>query len=79
MGMGSARSSHKRKERCDMKWDVELFYGIGFTVTDIEANTREEAITKAKAIVEETTIMEGPQVSAGDLEFDQCTYTQEHR
>lgn len=62
-----------------MKWDVELAYGIGFTVTDIEANTREEAITKAKAIVGETTIMEGPQVIAGDLEFDQCTYTKQHR
>lgn len=62
-----------------MKWDVELSYGIGFTVTDIEAGTREEAITKAKAVVEEITIVEGPQVSTGSLEFDQCTYTQEHR
>lgn len=40
------------------KWSVELSYGIGFTVSDIEAETREEAIEKAKHLVEDgTTIL----------------------
>ncbi len=59
------------------KYDVELCCGIGFTVTGVEADTQEEAITKAKDMVlNDTNIMTGPQVDAGDLEYDQCTYIQ---
>lgn len=57
-----------------MKYDVELSYAIGFTVTGVEAESREDAIRKAKALAEETNITTGIQVDAGCLEFDQCSY-----
>lgn len=60
-----------------MKWDVELSYGIGFTVTGVEAQSEENAIRKAKALVEDTDINTGIQVDAGCLEFDQYTYVRQ--
>lgn len=60
-----------------MKWDVELSYGIGFT--GVEAQSKEDAVRKAKALVEDTDINTGIQVDAGCLEFDQCTYTRQTR
>lgn len=62
-----------------MKWDVELSYGIGFTVTGVEAQSKEDAVRKAKALVEDTDINTGIQVDAGCLEFDQCTYARQTR
>lgn len=60
-----------------MKWNVELCCGIGFTVSNIEAATRDEAIEKAKNLVlDGTNIMTDVNVDAGDLEYDQCTYVE---
>lgn len=59
-----------------MKYDVELSYGIGFTITGVEAESQDEAIKKAKALVEQTDISTGPQVDAGCLEYDQCSFIQ---
>ena len=59
------------------KWDVELSYGIGFTVQGVDAGTREEAIKKAKRLVEDyTDITTGRQVDASCLEFESVTHTQ---
>lgn len=60
------------------KWSVELSYGIGFTVSDIEAETREEAIEKAKHLVEDgTTILPfDNSVNENGLEFDMVSYAQ---
>lgn len=59
------------------KWDVELSYGIGFTVQGVDAGTREEAIEKAKHLVEEhTDITTGRQVDAGCMEFENVTHVQ---
>lgn len=58
-------------------WNVELAYGIGFTVTGIEADTKEEAIKKARERVEDhTTILTHAHVDEGDLEYDACTFCQ---
>lgn len=60
------------------KWSVELSYGIGFTVSDVRAKTREEAIQKAKNLVEHgTTILISEScVDERGLEFDSVSYTQ---
>lgn len=58
------------------KWSVELSYGIGFTVSNIQAETREEAIEKAKDLVEKgTTILPfDNSVDESGLEFDSVSY-----
>lgn len=59
------------------KWDVELCCGIGFTVTGVDGNTREEAIENAKKLVlDNTTLLTDSKVDPGDLEFEQCTFIQ---
>lgn len=60
------------------KWSVELSYGIGFTVSDIRAETREEAIEKAKHLVENgTTILPfDNSVDESGLKFDSVSYVQ---
>lgn len=61
-----------------MKYDVELTYGIEFRITDVEADSRDEAIEKAKVLVEKTDITTAKsQVNAGALEYNQCSYIQE--
>ncbi|HLO11089.1 MAG TPA: hypothetical protein VK190_02410 [Pseudoneobacillus sp.] len=58
-----------------MKYTVEMSYGIGFTVTDIEANSQDEAIEKAKEIVEEEiTVVDGRNVDSSDLEFEDVNF-----
>lgn len=58
-----------------MKFDIEMCYGLGVTVSSIEANSEEEAIGKAKKMVSSTVnIMDGLNVEAGCLEFEQVTY-----
>lgn len=66
-----------------MKYDVELSYGIGFTVSGIEADNQSEAIEKAKQIAEQTMLTtpvtgNDVEIDAGCLEYDQCSYIQEH-
>ncbi len=60
------------------KWSVELSYGIGFTVSNIQAETQEEAIEKAKHLVENgTTILSfDNSVDESGLEFDTVSYVQ---
>lgn len=59
-------------------WNIELAYGIGFTVIGIEADTKEEAIAKAREMVEEhTTILTRAHVDEGDLEYNACTFCQQ--
>lgn len=60
------------------KWSVELSYGIGFTVSNIQAETREKAIEKAKDLVEKgTTILPfDNSVDESGLEFDSVSYVQ---
>lgn len=66
------------KERIMAKWNVDLVYGIPFTVNGIEADSRNEAIEKAKKAVEDNTeIMTGHMVDAGCLEYDQCSYSEQ--
>lgn len=61
-----------------MKYSVEMSYGLGVTVENIEANSREEAVEKAKKMVdEEVSIIDGMNIDIGDLEFDQVTYVSE--
>ena len=60
------------------KWSIEMAYGIGFTVTGIEADTKEKAIEVAKTYVEdEVSIISTAcdvYVDAGDLEFKDVTF-----
>ncbi len=59
-------------------WSVEMLYTAGITVANIQAETRDEAIEKAKKIVEcETRILSIPTVDVRNLEFDQVTYVQQ--
>lgn len=59
------------------KWSVELCCGIGFTVSGVEADTRTEAIEKAKQMVlDGTTILTGKQVEENGLEYDRTAYIQ---
>ena len=60
------------------KWSVELSYGIGFTVSNILAETQEEAIEKAKRLVEDgTTILPfDNSVDESGLEFNMVSYVQ---
>ena len=61
------------------KWDIELSYGIGFTVTGVPAATKEEAIHKARNLIENGTTILPFDGSVDDrgLEFEQVTYVQE--
>ena len=62
------------------KWDVELCCGIGFTVNDVDAPTRDEAIKQAIDLVtDNTTILTDISVDKGDLEYDQCMYSKQHK
>lgn len=59
-------------------WNVELAYGISFTVTGVNANTKEEAIAKAREMVEDhATILTHAHVDEGDLEYNACTFCQQ--
>lgn len=60
------------------KWGIEMAYGVGFTV-EVDADSREHAIAKAKSLIENgTTILPfDNSVDAGDLEFEEVTYAQE--
>lgn len=62
------------------KWDVELSCGIGFTVTGVEADTKENAIKKAKHLVDSSvSIMAGPGIEEGSLTFEQCSFAKQVR
>lgn len=57
------------------KWDVELSYGIGFTVSGIQAETKEQAIKKAKRQVEkDVSVLTFGSIDEGGLEFNAVTY-----
>lgn len=60
------------------KWEIEMAYGIGFSA-EVEANNREDAIEKAKNLIEDgvTILPFDNSVDAGDLEFETVTYAQE--
>lgn len=58
------------------KWDLEFACGVGFSVDNVEAGTRNEAIEKAARMAEGTSFVTNAQVDAGDLEYDQCTYVE---
>lgn len=58
-----------------MKYDIEMVYGIGFTASNIEANSRKEAIKQAKEIIEnEITILDVKNVDVSNLEFEEVTF-----
>lgn len=57
------------------KWSVEMSYGVGFTVTGIEAETKNQAIETAKEIIEDdVSIVCGSHIDCSDLEFEQTTF-----
>lgn len=56
------------------KWCVEMAYGIGFTVSQIEARSKEEAVMKAKELIDNTNILTDIFVDESGLEFEQLTY-----
>ena len=57
------------------KWDVELSYGIGVTVSGIQAETKEQAIKKAKRQVEkDVSVLTFGSIDEGGLEFNAVTY-----
>lgn len=60
------------------KWDIEMTYGIGFSVCGVVAETQDEAIQKARHLVEQgTTVLPfDNSVDERDLEFEQVTYIQ---
>lgn len=57
-------------------WDVEVAYGIRFTVSGIKAENQADAIYKARLLVERgTTILPyDGSVDARGLEFQQVTF-----
>lgn len=56
------------------KWDVELSYGIGFTVSGIYAETKEQAVKKAKRRVEkDVSVLTSGSIDEGGLEFEMAT------
>lgn len=60
-----------------MSWCVEMCYGVGFTIYNIEADTRHDAIEKAKEKVKkETSILEHGYNNSG-LIFEEVTYINE--
>lgn len=62
------------------KWDVEMSYGIGFTISGIEAETREEAIEAAqRAINEDVNVSDISEhcIECGGFEFEQVNFVQE--
>ncbi len=59
------------------KWNIELSYNMGFTVSGIEAETQEEAIDKAKYLVESIEIISCESaVEERGFEFDTVSYVQ---
>lgn len=56
------------------KFTVEMSYIVGVSLEDIEAETREEAIKKAKEIVKEKPHW---YMDVGEAEFEQANYVQE--
>lgn len=64
------------------KWDVEMSYIAGFSISGIEADSREEAIEEAKRVInEEVTISDISMntVECGGLEFEQVNFVQEDK
>lgn len=56
------------------KWTVEMCYAVGVTVDDIEAETQEEAVNKAKELMEEC-----PEefVDVDELQFESVNFVGE--
>lgn len=53
------------------KYDVEMAYGFGVTVSGVLASSPEEALAKAKQKVEEEiSILDGANVDAGGIEYE---------
>lgn len=61
------------------KWNIDMAYGLSISVSGIEAETRDEAIEKAKELVEKEVDINtlDEHVDAGSLEYDQCTFIKE--
>jgi hypothetical protein len=55
-------------------FDVEMSYGIGFTVKVKGATSKFEAIERAKQMVSEVMVLETGNVDAGSLEFEDVNY-----
>lgn len=53
------------------KFTVEMCYGIGVSIEGIEAETQEEAIEKAKQLMEEDP---GEYADLRELEFDSVNF-----
>lgn len=53
-------------------YDIQMSYGIGFTVEGIKADTQEEAVNKARKMVDEGTVILPYDISVdvGNLEFE---------
>jgi hypothetical protein len=61
------------------KWDVEMSYKLGVSVV-AEGDTKEEAVDKAKALVEQyVSINDGFTVDCGCMEFEQVNFIKEQR
>lgn len=56
------------------KWTVEMCYGVGVSIEGIEADTQEEAIEKAKALVEDDP---GNYIDLAEAEFESLNYITE--
>lgn len=57
-------------------YDIEMSYGFGVSVA-VEANSKDEAIAKAKELVSEyVSINDGFTVDCGDAEFEQVNFIQ---
>ncbi len=56
------------------KWTIEMCYGLNICVEGVEANSLEEAIKKAREMVEDD---KGEYVDLSELEYECTTYTSE--
>jgi hypothetical protein len=54
-------------------YDVEMCYGFNASLS-VEANSREEAIEKAKQVVKNQVTIDEGLINCTDLEFEQITY-----
>lgn|GEM_PF-3785084 len=63
------------------QWNIELSYGIGFSVTGISAENEAEAINEARKIVERgtTILLYDGTVDERGLEFECVTHIQQNR
>lgn len=61
------------------KWDIEMAYGINFTV-QVGASSREEAIAAAKTLIEKgTTVLPfDNSVDESGLAFQEVTFVKEN-